>query len=146
MAYSENTPIERRRVRATVSVDPEIYKRIKKIVDAGKRESVSAIVEEMALGYLHVIEQDCGPEFIQSDRLNRRVLPALLKMVSVLIDGAAIGEAAALAYDKKFVQQELRELPPAVDSDGEEEEPNETFPNKKTKTAKKSSKKSTKKR
>ena len=139
MAYSENTPIGRRRVRATVTVDPNIYKRIKKIVDAGKRESVSAIIEEMALGYLHIIEHDCGPEFIQSDRLNRRVLPALFKMFSVLVDGAKIGEAAALAYDKKFVQQELRELAPTVDPDDEENEEPAQRPAKK-------SKKSTKKR
>lgn len=138
MAYSENTPIERRRVRATVTVDPKIYKRIKKIVDAGKRESVSAIIEEMALGYLHIIEHDCGPEFIQSDRLNRRVLPALFKMFSVLVDGAKIGEAAALAYDKKFVQQELSELLPAVDPDDEEDEKPAQRPAKK---AKKSTKK-----
>ena len=138
MAYSENTPIERRRVRATVTVDPNIYKRIKKIVDAGKRESVSAIIEEMALGYLHIIEHDCGPEFIQSDRLNRRVLPALFKMFSVLVDGAKIGEAAALAYDKKAVQKQLRELPPAVDPDDEEdEEPAQRLAKKSKKSTKK---------
>ena len=140
MAYSENTPIERRRVRATVTVDPNIYKRIKKIVDAGKRESVSAIIEEMALGYLHIIEHDCGPEFIQSDRLNRRVLPALFKMFSVLVDGAKIGEAAALAYDKKFVQQELRELAPAVDPDDEEDEEPAQRPAKKSKKSTKKNK------
>ncbi|MBQ7813121.1 MAG: ribbon-helix-helix protein, CopG family [Thermoguttaceae bacterium] len=140
MAYSENTPIERRRVRATVTVDPNIYKRIKKIVDAGKRESVSAIIEEMALGYLHIIEHDCGPEFIQSDRLNRRVLPALFKMFSVLVDGAKIGEAAALAYDKKFVQQELRELAPTVDPDDEEDEEPAQRPAKKSKKSTKKNK------
>lgn len=138
MAYSVNTPIERRRVRATVTVDPKIYKRIKKIVDAGKRESVSAIIEEMALGYLHIIEHDCGPEFIQSDRMNLRVLPALLKAVSVLVDSAKLGEAAALAYDKKAVQKQLRELPPAVDPDDEEDEDPAQRPAKK---AKKSTKK-----
>ena len=138
MAYSENTPIERRRVRATVSVAPEIYKRIKKIVDAGKRESVSAIVEEMALGYLHIIEHDCGPEFIQSDRINMRVLPALLKAVSVLVDSAKLGEAAALAYDKKAVQKQLRELPPAVaPEDEDDEEPAQRPAKKSKKTTKK---------
>ncbi|MBQ9800751.1 MAG: ribbon-helix-helix protein, CopG family [Thermoguttaceae bacterium] len=140
MAYSENTPIERRRVRATVTVDPNIYKRIKKIVDAGKRESVSAIIEEMALGYLHIIEHDCGPEFIQSDRMNLRVLPALFKMFSVLVDGAKIGEAAALAYDKKFVQQELRELAPTVDPDDEEDEEPAQRPAKKSKKSTKKNK------
>ena len=51
-----------------------------------------------------------------------RILPALIKAVSVLTDAAALGESAGLAYDQKSVRKKLRELPPAVDPDDEEDE------------------------
>ena len=141
MAHTDEPIIDRRRIRTTICVDPYILARIKKIVDAGKRESVSAVFDELALGYLHIIENDCGPEFVQSDRINMRILPALIKAVSVLTDAAALGESAGLAYDQKSVRKKLRELPPAVDPDDEEDEEPAQRP---AKNAKKSTKKSKK--
>lgn len=153
--------VHRRREHINITIDGEIYDRIKALVDGEQRQNVSRVIEECALGYLHVIEAGAGPDYIQSDRLSASINSAIRKAFIAFFDAERFGEALALVHDRRYIDERRKDLL-AADYDAEEpEEPTpEPAPVKKTpkkpapqksvkkktvkKTAKKSSKKPTK--
>lgn len=152
--------VHRRREHINITIDGEIYDRIKALVDGEQRQNVSRVIEECALGYLHVIEAGAGPDYIQSDRLSASINSAIRKAFIAFFDAERFGEALALVHDRRYIDERRKDLL-AADYDAEEPTP-ESAPVKKStkkaapkksvkkktvkKTAKKSSKKSTKKR
>ena len=150
--------VHRRREHINITIDGEIYDRIKALVDGEQRQNVSRVIEECALGYLHVIEAGAGPDYIQSDRLSASINSAIRKAFIAFFDAERFGEALALVHDRRYIDERRKDLLTADYDDESDEEPTpEPAPVKKTpkksvkkktvkKTAKKSSKKSTKKR
>lgn len=108
MARSKTESFRRKDI--AITIDPRIYQRIRNLVDSDKRENVSRVVEECLIGYLHVIEAECGREFVQAQRANRTSLDILVKLIKAVTDAGLLGESLALAYDRKAVEAELKAL------------------------------------
>lgn len=94
----------------TITVNPLIHERMKKLVAAGMRENISRVVEECLIGYLHVVEYQCGAEFIQPERANRSKFNVLVRIVKAISDADLLGESLALAYDRKAVEEQIKKL------------------------------------
>ena len=97
------------KISISVTIDPVSYKRAKKLVDAGKRENVSRIVDECLSGYLHVIETNCGTQFIPAEN-RRSYTEAIIAMIKAVTDADLLGETLALCYNKKLVQEQIKKL------------------------------------
>jgi hypothetical protein len=97
------------KISISVTIDPVSYKRAKKLVDAGKRENVSRIVDECLSGYLHVIETNCGTQFIPAEN-RRSYTEAIIAMIKAVTDADLLGETLALCYIKKLVQEQIKKL------------------------------------
>ncbi|MBQ7813988.1 MAG: hypothetical protein IJ387_05780 [Thermoguttaceae bacterium] len=97
------------KISISVTIDPVSYKRAKKLVDAGKRENVSRIVDECLSGYLHVIETNCGTQFIPAEN-RRSYTEAIIAMLKAVTDADLLGETLALCYNKKLVQEQIKKL------------------------------------
>ena len=97
------------KISISVTIDPVSYKRAKKLVDAGKRENVSRIVDECLSGYLHVIETNCGTQFIPAEN-RRSYTEANIAMIKAVTDADLLGETLALCYNKKLVQEQIKKL------------------------------------
>ncbi len=97
------------KISISVTIDPVSYKRAKKLVDAGKRENVSRIVDECLSGYLHVIETSCGSQFIPAEN-RRSYTEAIIAMIKAVTDADLLGETLALCYNKKLVQEQIKKL------------------------------------
>jgi hypothetical protein len=112
------------KISISVTIDPVSYKRAKKLVDAGKRENISRIVDECLSGYLHVIETQCGTQFIPAEN-RRSYTEAIIAMIKAVTDADLLGETLALCYNKKLVQEQIKKLgefcQERYGEDGEEE-------------------------
>lgn len=112
------------KISISVTIDPVSYKRAKKLVDAGKRENISRIVDECLSGYLHVIETSCGSQFIPAEN-RRSYTEAIIAMIKAVTDANLLGETLALCYNKKLVQEQIKKLgefcQERYGEDGEEE-------------------------
>lgn len=97
------------KISISVTIDPISYKRAKKLVDAGKRENVSRIVDECLSGYLHIIEANCGSKFVPAEN-KRSFTEAIIAMIKAVTDADLLGETLALCYDKKLVQEQVKKL------------------------------------
>lgn len=97
------------KISISVTIDPVSYKRAKKLVDAGNRENVSRIVDECLSGYLHVIETNCGTQFIPAEN-RRSYTEAIIAMIKAVTDADLLGETLALCYNKKLVQEQIKKL------------------------------------
>lgn len=97
------------KISISVTIDPISYKRAKKLVDAGKRENVSRIVDECLSGYLHIIEANCGSKFIPTEN-KRSFTEAIIAMIKAVTDADLLGETLALCYDKKLIQEQVKKL------------------------------------
>lgn len=103
------TKKKQNKISISVTIDPVSYKRAKKLVDAGKRENVSRIVDECLSGYLHVIETNCGTQFIPAEN-RRSYTEAIIAMIKAVTDADLLGETLALCYNKKLVQEQIKKL------------------------------------
>ena len=99
----------RHKISISVTIDPISYKRAKKLVDAGKRENVSRIVDECLSGYLHIIEANCGSKFVPTEN-KRSFTEAIIAMIKAVTDADLLGETLALCYDKKLIQEQVKKL------------------------------------
>lgn len=97
------------KISISVTIDPISYKRARKLVDAGKRENVSRIVDECLSGYLHIIEVNCGSKFVPAEN-KRSFTEAIIAMIKAVTDADLLGETLALCYDKKLVQEQVKKL------------------------------------
>ncbi|MBR4976480.1 MAG: hypothetical protein IKY61_05445 [Thermoguttaceae bacterium] len=109
VAKEMTTKKKQNKISISVTIDPVSYKRAKKLVDAGKRENVSRIVDECLSGYLHVIETNCGTQFIPAEN-RRSYTEAIIAMIKAVTDADLLGETLALCYNKKLVQEQIKKL------------------------------------
>lgn len=133
-------PKRRIRRNLAVTLDPESCARIDKLVESGRRVNFSRVVDECIFGYLHVIEADCGKEFVQSDRGKRGLAFSFLQFLKALTNPELVGESVALAYDRNFIKEQLKKINESL----EEPEPEPTEPKITKQISKQSKNKSTK--
>lgn len=65
--------IHEKKYPTCIVTDKRINDRLKKLVKESEARSVSFLVNECIRGFLHVIEQEAGPEFQQSERLLKNI-------------------------------------------------------------------------
>lgn len=97
------------KISISVTIDPISYKRARKLVDAGKRENVSRIVDECLSGYLHIIEANCGSKFVPAEN-KRSFTEAIIAMIKAVTDADLLGETLSLCYDQKLLQEQVKKL------------------------------------